>query len=296
MTDRARISDADVAAFEKDGVVCLRGLFEGDWMDVVARGIERELADPGPGFVDQQEAGQPGRFVTDYCASQQIQEIQRFVLDSPAAGTVARLMRSRSAGFLMDVLWIKEPGTDKPTAWHQDQPYFPLDGEKFCSIWLPVDPVDTDTCLHFIRGSHRWGRWFSPRLTKAGERLYDPDAEASGFQFEEIPDFDAELDRHEVLCWDMQPGDCLVFHGLAVHGGPGNRSASRRRRALSTVWFGDGARWGIRPSPPRPNFSGHGLTPGDPIDSPLFPRLWPPGPEGAGAERFSPNSELSFTL
>ena len=290
------ITEDQIRAYEEDGVVCLRGLFDGDFMALVARGIERELADPGPGFVEQQEADQPGRFVTDYCASQRIPELQRFILDSPAAGAVAQVMRTRSVGFLMDVLWIKEPGTAKPTAWHQDQPYFPLDGEKFCSIWLPVDPVDADTCLRFIRGSHRWGRWFSPRLTKAGERLFDAQAEASKSHYEEIPDFDAELDRHEVLRWNMQPGDCLVFHGLAVHGGPGNNSASRRRRTLSTVWFGDDARWGIRPSPPRPNFSGHGLAPGDPLESPLFPRLWPPGHESTGAERFSPDTELSFTL
>ena len=41
-----------------------------------------------------------------------------------------------------EALWIKEPGTAKRTAWHQDQPYFCVDGAQMCSIWLPVDPVD----------------------------------------------------------------------------------------------------------------------------------------------------------
>jgi len=264
----------------------------------VERGIERELATPGPRFLEQQDAGRPGRFVTAYCTSQHIPEFQSFALESPAGGIVARLLRSKSAGFLMDILWIKEPGTEKRTAWHQDQPYFCIDGRQFCSIWLPVDPVDHETSLRFIRGSHRWDRWFKPQLTRHGQRLYDEGDDGS--PYETIPDFDAELDQHEVLSWEFEPGDCLVFHGLTVHGAPGNAAADRRRRAISTVWFGDDATYGIRPSPPRPNFEGHGLAPGAPMDSPYFPRVWP-RPEGAaaaeaGAIRFAADTALRISI
>ncbi|UGA37435.1 hypothetical protein JOS77_25985 [Chromobacterium haemolyticum] len=40
------ISAADIAAFQRDGAVCLRGLFR-DWVDVIAAGIERNLRAPG---------------------------------------------------------------------------------------------------------------------------------------------------------------------------------------------------------------------------------------------------------
>ena len=110
------IAESDIETFERDGVVCLRGAFDAEWMARIERGIESELATPGPRFLDQQDAGQPGRFVTAYCTSQHIPEFQSFALESPAGGIVASLLRSRSAGFLMDVLWIKEPGTEKRTA------------------------------------------------------------------------------------------------------------------------------------------------------------------------------------
>ena len=56
------IAESDIETFERDGVVCLRGAFDAEWMARIERGIESELATPGPRFLDQQDAGQPGRF------------------------------------------------------------------------------------------------------------------------------------------------------------------------------------------------------------------------------------------
>jgi ectoine hydroxylase-related dioxygenase (phytanoyl-CoA dioxygenase family) len=285
-----------VEAFHRDGVVKIEGAFPPAWLDTVARGIDRELASPGPGFVEQQDTGQPGRFVTDYCAAQRVPEFQSFITQSPAAEIVAQVMRSKTARFLMDVLWIKEPGTAKRTAWHQDQPYFCVDGAQMCSIWLPIDPIPKDVSLRFLKGSHRWDRWFRPQLTKRGQELYtfdDPDQ-----RWETIPDFDAEIGKHEVLSFDLMSGDCLVFHALTVHGAPGNPQKTARRRVLTTVWFGDDATFGVRPSPPRPHFTGHGLKPGQPMRSPLFPQLWPRGsdPAEGGGRRFAPDGGLGFTI
>src|SRR5581483_12462707 len=113
------ITALDIEQFDRDGAICLRGAFERRWLERIAAGIEKELGAPGTGLVEQQAKGLPGRFVTDYCAAQRIPEFQDFIINSPAAAIVAAAMRSRTAGFLMDVLWIKEAGTAKPTAWHQ---------------------------------------------------------------------------------------------------------------------------------------------------------------------------------
>ena len=53
------VNETDIGAYARDGVVCLRGVFEAKWLETVARGIEAELAAPGPGFVEQQEKGKP---------------------------------------------------------------------------------------------------------------------------------------------------------------------------------------------------------------------------------------------
>lgn len=287
------LSRADIEAFERDGAICLRGAFTQHWLDVIAEGIEREIAAPGTGFVEQQDRGLPGRFMTDYCPAQRIREFQDFITNSPAAEIAGRVTRSSTARFLMDVLWIKEPGTVKPTAWHHDQPYFCVDGKQMCSIWLPVDPVPASAALRFLAGSHQWGRWFRPRLT-SGRELYTFGNDDKPWETQ--PDFDAELDRHRVLSWDLQPGDCLVFHALTVHGAPGNPHAARRRRVLTTVWFGDDATYGVRPSPPRPNFEGHGLKPGEPLRSPYFPQIWPHADASTENLRFTAYNRLRISV
>ena len=50
------------------------------------------------------------------------------------------------------------------TPWHHDQSYYPVDGEDIVSLWIPVDPVPKEACVTFVEGSHRWGKWFVPRL------------------------------------------------------------------------------------------------------------------------------------
>ena len=37
-----------VEAYERDGVACVRGTFEPRWLEVLAAGVERNLAEPGP--------------------------------------------------------------------------------------------------------------------------------------------------------------------------------------------------------------------------------------------------------
>ena len=46
-------------------------------------------------------------------------------------------------------------GTRQPTPWHQDQPYYNVDGTQNVSFWIPVDPVSRASTLEFVAGSHR---------------------------------------------------------------------------------------------------------------------------------------------
>jgi hypothetical protein len=133
-----------------------------------------------------------------------------------------------------------------------------------------IAPHWIDVLAEGVEGSHRWQRWFQPELTRSGGDLY-----ATGSPYERMPDIEAEREAYDIVAFDMQPGDCIVFHGLTVHGAPGNVSLDRRRRALSVIWLGDDTVFAARPGPVRPLFEGHGLTPGDPMDCDHFPRVWP---------------------
>ncbi len=262
------ITEDDLGAYGRDGAVALRRVFDADWIDLLARGVARNMAEPGPYFRRYTEAGEPGLFIGDYCNWQRIEEYRRFAFDSPAPGLGARLMGSAKVNLFHEHVLVKEAATANRTPWHHDQPYWTVDGEQVCSIWVPLDPVPRATCVEFVAGSHRWGTWYTPKS------FYDL-SDRDGEEFETVPDIDAHRDDYEILAWDLKPGDCIAFHALVVHGAPGNASKVNRRRALSLRLTGDDARFARRDGYMSPPFPEVTLAPGDPMDCETFPRVWP---------------------
>lgn len=271
MYAKPTIGEDVVAAFRRDGAVKLSGLFDREWLDLVAADIDRDKVEPGPMVRRNTPEGAPGEFFVDFQLWQRWEGCRRFVLESPAAAIAATMLGAREVTYYHDHLLVKEPGTLERTPWHHDQPYYPIDGEMVGSIWLPLDLVDRETCVRFVAGSHRWGRWFRPRFFNRGNTKL----EVLDDRMEEMPDIDAEADSHVFLAWDLEPGDCIFFHGLAVHGAPGNPSATRRRRAWATRWLGEDTRFAVRAGQVSPPIEGHGLQPGEPMACALFPKVWP---------------------
>ena len=66
---------------------------------------------------------------------------------------------------------------------------------------MTLDPVARETSVEYVRGSHRWGRWFQPRFFKNAANLSVADP-----RFEPVPDIDAMRDRYELLGWALEPG------------------------------------------------------------------------------------------
>ncbi|MBM3517887.1 MAG: phytanoyl-CoA dioxygenase [Alphaproteobacteria bacterium] len=260
------VTAAAIAAYRRDGVVCLRQAFGRDWLTPLAEALDEALARPGPHAEDYAAAGHHGRFFGDLDAWRRIPGVRRFVLESPAAAIAGSIMGAQRVNFFYDQVLIKEPGTSARTPWHQDQPYWAVAGAQVCSIWLPLDPVAAETCPEYVAGSHRWGRAFNPQHFIDGSPY-------AGTGLPALPDIEAERDRHTILRWALAPGDCLVFQAMIVHGAPGNRSP-HRRRALATRWLGDDARYVIRPGEVAiPTFD-PGLKPGERFDDPDFPLVW----------------------
>lgn len=263
------VSDADVAHFERDGAIVLRAAFEPHWLESLRTGLDKNFSAPGPYSSVYTDPGKPGKFYDDYCNWQRIDEYKEFVLKSPAGEIAGCLTRSKYARLYHEHVLVKEPGTQETTPWHHDQPYYGVDGEKLCSIWLPLDPVPKSACPEFVAGSHRSGTLYYPRLFVSNEN-YARGAEG----FSTIPDISAERERHEILSWDLALGDCIVFHMRTVHGAPATTHLKTRRRGFSTRWLGDDARFAQRPWTTSPPFEDLSLAPGDPMHHASFPVVW----------------------
>ena len=275
------IDESSIATFERDGAVILRGMIEPHWVDRMRGAVDTVLAQP-TAMASELAKDTSGRFYGDFFLWRHNVEFRRFIFESPLAEIAARMMRSTRVNFFYEQLLVKEPGTSARTPWHQDLPYWCVDGWQIVSIWVPFDlATPHNGVVSYVRGSHLWGKMFRPRSFGAMPRKADE--ENAGM--EEAPDIDARPQDYEFVTGVLQPGDVFVHHALTLHGAPGNASGSERRRALATRWTGDDARFLNRPG----NFlKGEKFAPlakfaptadGMRLDSELFPRVLPRGPE-----------------
>jgi ectoine hydroxylase-related dioxygenase (phytanoyl-CoA dioxygenase family) len=262
------VADQDVDAFRRDGAVVLRGILGGDEVATLERGVERNLADLGPLGMNATKPGAPGAFVEDFRNWQRIPEYEEVIRTSALGAAAARLMGSREVRLFHDHLLVKEAGTLDRSPWHQDQPYYGIDGAQTVSFWIPLDPVARPSTLEFVAGSHARGRWYMPRsFVKGTAMVFDEGA------LEEVPDVEADRDAFDVKGWAMQPGDAVAFNMLTLHAATGSPA---RRRAFSIRFTGDDVVWAPRPhrtSPPFDELDGV-LAAGAPLDHPLFPVVW----------------------
>jgi ectoine hydroxylase-related dioxygenase (phytanoyl-CoA dioxygenase family) len=266
--DPSFVDDATVAAYRSDGCCVVRGLFDADEVAAVSAGIELNLAEPGPLFGVASRDDDPGRFVEDFCNWQRIDEYRRIAFESKAADVAGALMGSSVVRLYHDHMLVKEPGTRQPTPWHQDQPYYNVDGWDNVSMWMPVDPVAPESTLEFLAGSHRRG-WLMPRTFLTEQAKWFPEG-----TLEELPDVESDRSAHEIRGWAMQPGDAVFFHMLTAHHAYGVPGANRRR-AFSLRFLGDDATHAPRPWRTSPQFDGleDELPAGAPMEHPLFPVL-----------------------
>lgn len=266
------ITDQEVETFWRDGAILMPGLFDLDWVELLQTATDRAMAHPGP-LATGRTPEQRKSFYVELGLWSSHDEFRRFVFDSPAPEIARRVLRTEKLNLFFDQLFVKEPGAQNPTPWHQDQPYWPVHGRQVLSIWFAMDPVTLASGgLEYVRGSHDWNRVFHPESFRN-----DPEqaAKMAKLEGEKIPDINAEREKYEFLSWDMQPGDILIHHGMSVHGAPGNSSRSTRRRGYSVRWVGDDARWDPRPgileTIPGPSLLPMPTERGGPMDSEAFP-------------------------
>ena len=261
----------DIRVFQRDGVVLLRGLCT-DWVDTLRAGLQRNLENPQQFAFpcESNPAGEPGRFFDSYCNWHAIPEYLDFVSHSAAASLAGQFMGGNTAQFFHEHAFLKAPGTQRATPWHQDLPYYCVDGMNTASVYVSLDQADAEVAVQFVKGSHRWGRLFYPRVFEDGSSFNDDQA-ASGL--EAVPDIDANRANYDIAAWPLEPGDTIIFDYRTLHG-TGNATIKSLRRAFSTRWLGDDVTYCERPGETSPPYSNHGMRHGERMREDWFPVLW----------------------
>ena len=258
------LSEEHIKSFQDDGVVLIKGLFA-DYVELIQTGIDYNIQNPGRYAAENIKDGEGGRFFDDYCNWNRISQFQEVIKNSKVAEVAAGLMKSKTVQVFHDHVLVKEPGTSKPTPWHQDSPYYFVEGSQTVSFWSPVDAV-TDATLRCVAGSHKWSKPVLPTRWLNEDKFYKDTV-----KYMPVPDPDAE--GMKVLEWDMDPGDAVAFHYGILHGARGNET-KKRRRAFSLRLVGDDARYVERPGPTSPPFPGHNMKPGDRLREDWFPIIF----------------------
>ena len=258
-----------IDAFARDGAVCLRGLLNADEVALLRAGIDANIAAPSPRAKVASRADDPGFFIEDFCCWPDNDAYRRVIFDSPLAAAAGRLMQSQRVRLYHDHMLTKEPGTRQRTPWHQDQPYYNIDGRQNISFWIPVDPVRRHSTLEFVAGSHK-GPWLMPRTFMDHQAKWFPEGSLA-----DLPDIEAARDDFPILGWAVEPGDVIAFHMLSLHAAAGV-DGDTRRRVFSVRMLGDDITHAPRTwvtSPPFPGLAER-LPAGAAMDDPLFPVLW----------------------
>ena len=91
---------------------------------------------------------------------------------------------------------------------------------------------------------------------------------------QDLPDIEADRSAHNILGWELQPGDAVFFHMLALHSSKGSATT---RRVFSVRFLGDDITHAPRNWVTSPDFPGlaERLSAGAPMhDEDLFPLLY----------------------
>ena len=257
------------ADYHRDGACVVRGLLDAGEVARLREAVGENLAQPSEHAIEGGGHGESGRFFEDFRNWTRIAGYEQVIRQSRLGAVAAELMGSRTVRLHHDHLLVKEPGTTIRTPWHQDQPFYNIDGSDTVSFWIPLDPVPRESTLEFVAGSHASRTWYTPRSFFDDRALVFDEG-----TFAEVPDVEADRDAYTILGWPLEPGDAVAFNMLTLHAAAGSRD---RRRAFSVRLVGDDVRLAARPhrtSPAFPELDG-ALSPGDELDHPLFPLLWP---------------------
>ncbi|MBT9455188.1 MAG: phytanoyl-CoA dioxygenase family protein [Burkholderiaceae bacterium] len=256
--------------YERHGVVCLRGVLKPFEVDRLREGIDANLAAPSPRAKVASRPDDPGFFIEDFCNWQENAAYREVITQSALARVAAQLTGSKVIRLYHDHMLTKESGTQQRTPWHQDQPYYNVEGSQNVSFWIPVDPVSRASTLEFVAGSHR-GPWLMPRTFMSNEAKWFPEGSLA-----DLPDIEANRAAFDIRGWALEPGDALAFNMLTLHASAG-LEPGRRRRAFSVRMLGDDMRHAPRRWKTSPEFPGLSdqLPAGAAMQHPLFPVLWP---------------------
>jgi len=119
-------------------------------------------------------------------------------------------------------------------------------GDDMVRVWLCCDYSPTELTLQIVRGSHRWNVVYNGMPPRSDQNKIAQTGEGKMFKYRDeggnagpmMPDIARYRDSFDILSWDVEPGDALVFNGNMLHAAGGMENNPDHRRAFASMWGG----------------------------------------------------------
>lgn len=294
-----KVTPEESEAFHRDGAVLIKAVLQAEWIERLQEGLDAAIAEP-----DQLSEVLDRELRVDQFPAARTAALRAIIDESPVAEIVGSALRS-PVRFYMDQLFYKPAGRIPPTPWHQDTSYYNLVGRDLIRAWISPDEIARDASLEVVRGSHRWNVTYCPlagrdpdadqearaKLEAAAEETpmlgadaYESWSYLSGIRdksLPSVPNIEGHRDSYDILGWDYEPGDVILFHGNILHAARGDIVSKTLRRTHASLWAGRDVRYLHRVGQQIPDpvaLYAHAPRSGQPLsDFPdVFPVAWSP--------------------
>lgn len=218
--------------FEREGYVLIPGFLDNHEVTEIIQNFERVIAQVTPGMPNEKVFFEDE---TDSSTLKQLIDIHQY--DQFFNAVLNKGKFKEFAGFLLEdevvgktlEYFNKPPRIGKPTPPHQDGYYFMLKPSVAVTMWMALEPADEENgCVRYIKGSHLTG------MRPHGK------TKTLGFSQGILDYGPADIDKEIPI--QAKPGDLLIHHSLTIHTAGGNNSATRSRKALGLIYFGQSAK------------------------------------------------------
>ncbi len=222
LNDRYDVAPEAVASYRNNGHVLLRGVASPDevaaFRPAVASAVTRFNQESRP-LAERDTYGKAFLQVMNLWCDDA--DVRRFVLGARFAGVAATLLGAEGVRIYHDQALVKEPGGGH-TPWHQDAIYWPIDGTRCVTMWMPlVDITPEMGVMTFVDGSN---------TEELGDEAISDDSEAH---------FDALVSRTGAklsVPVSMAAGDATFHGGWTLHKA-GSNSSPITREVMTVIYF-----------------------------------------------------------
>lgn len=209
--NRSILTPEQQAAYERDGFVLVRGLFDPEEAKLLQQAMETDPEVVSHRYNRKDAEGLATKMVSWNHPGDSVYGL------AARSERIVNTMEAMLGGEVYHYhskLTAKEPFEGGAWEWHQDYGYWYHNGclyPDLVSCLIAVDRATRDNgCLQVLRGSHLMGRL---EHGKTGEQ--------TGADMERVA---AALERLELVYVEAEPGDVLFFHSNLLHRSDQNRS------------------------------------------------------------------------